>query len=59
MGSCIGACAGQALCCAGSMCCSMLCGCCGKAGVASKNFAKIGYTFFQFFWISIGLILMF
>ena len=48
----------SALCCAGAMCCSCLCSPCRRAGVPDKNFAKIGYVFFQIAWIGIALLLM-
>ena len=52
-------CAGSALCCAGEMCCKCLCLPCSKVGVASKNFAKIGYVAFQFFWMLVSLLLLY
>ena len=54
-----GWCLGSALCCAGSMCCNMLCMPCKKAGVHTKNYAKIGYTFFQVVWIGLALLFFF
>ena len=54
-----GWCLGSALCCAGSICCNMLCMPCRKAGVHSKNYAKIGYTFFQVLMIGLSLIFFF
>lgn len=59
MGAAISCCATEALCCAGSLCCSLLCLPCKHAGVPAKNFAKIGYTFFQMIFLTIALILMF
>lgn len=52
-------CAGAALCCAGQACCNCLCAPCRKMGVHAKNFAKIGYVVFQFFWIMVAIILLF
>lgn len=52
-------CAGATACCAGQACCGLLCAPCSKAGVQKKNFAKIGYVFFQFFWIIVSIILLF
>ena len=52
-------CAGAALCCAGQACCGCLCKPCAKMGVHSKNFAKIGYVVFQFFWILVAIALLF
>jgi len=40
------------------MCCSCLCGICAKAGVPSKNFSKLGYVFFQLFWIVTAIVLL-
>lgn len=48
-------CAGQAACCAGQACCSCLCGVCGKAGVPARNFSKLGYVFFQLFWMLMAI----
>lgn len=52
-------CAGAAVCCAGKACCGCLCSPCSKMGVHAKNFAKIGYVFFQFFWILVSIALLF
>ncbi|CDW86304.1 membrane protein [Stylonychia lemnae] len=52
-------CAGAAICCAGRACCGCLCAPCSKMGVHSKNFAKIGYVIFQFFWIFVSIALLF
>ena len=54
-----GWCLGSALCCAGTMCCRALCMPCKRAGVHAKNYAKIGYTFFQVVWIAVALIFFF
>jgi hypothetical protein len=59
MGALIACCAGQALCCAGQLCCSCLCKPCEAAGVASKNFSKIGYVVFQLLWVVVSLVVMF
>ena len=58
---CFGAmcCAGEAMCCAGTLCCKCLCAPCARMGVAAKNFAKVGFVVFQFFWMIISLILLF
>lgn len=37
----------------------MLCMPCKKAGVHAKNYAKIGYTFFQIVWMAVALLLFF
>ena len=50
---CLGFCIGSALCCAGAACCKCLCLPAKAAGVAAKNFAKIGYVVF-----SVGMIIM-
>ena len=55
----MGCCLGSALCCAGSLCCSMLCMPCKAAGVHAKNYSKIGYTFFQVIWMAVALLLFF
>ena len=55
----MGCCLGSALCCAGSLCCSMLCMPCKAAGVHAKNYSKIGYTFFQVVWMAIALLFFF
>ena len=52
-------CAGAAVCCASQAICNCLCLPCKKAGVANRNFAKIGYTFFQAFFMLSALTLMF
>ena len=52
-------CAGAAVCCAGAACCSCLCAPCARMGIASKNFAKIGYLFFQLFWIIAAIAILF
>lgn len=52
-------CVGSAACCAGQACCSCLCAPCSRMGVASKNFAKIGYVCFQAFWILVSILLLF
>ena len=44
---CIGFCIGSALCCAGAACCKCLCLPAKAAGVAAKNYAKIGYVVFS------------
>ena len=56
---CFGSCLGMACCCAGSICCNMLCTPCKAAGVASKNFAKIGYVVFQITWIVFTILMMY
>lgn len=52
-------CAGAAACCAGRACCSCLCMPCARMGISAKNFAKLGYVFFQLFWIIIGIMIFF
>jgi hypothetical protein len=52
-------CAGAAFCCAGATCCSCLCAPCAKMGAASKTFARIGYLFFQIFWVIIAIAILF
>ena len=56
---CLGMCIGSAICCAGSMCCSAICLPAKAAGVASKNFAKIGYVVFSLCWIILVICLMY
>ena len=56
---CFGSCLGMACCCAGSVCCSLLCTPCRAAGVAGKNFAKIGYVVFQLVWIGFTILMMY
>ena len=51
----MGFCIGSALCCAGQMCCGLLCKPCSALGVHAKNYTKVGYTFFQLFWVLFGL----
>ena len=43
----VGCCVTSALCCAGAACCKCLCLPAKMAGVAAKNYAKVGYVFFQ------------
>ena len=47
-------CAGSAVCCAASCCCWA----CSKAGVRESNYSKVGYVFFQAFWMGIALLMM-
>ena len=54
----MGCCVTSALCCAGQALCSCLCMPCKRAGVESKNFAKIGFVVHQVFWIGVSLTLM-
>ena len=56
---CLAACVGSALCCAGSACCSALCIPAKAAGVAAKNFAKIGYVVFSVCWIILVILMMY
>ena len=44
---CLGFCVGSALCCAGAACCNLICLPAKMAGVAAKNYAKIGYVVFS------------
>ena len=37
----------------------MLCAPCRSAGVHAKNYAKVGYTFFQVVWMALALLLFF
>ena len=53
---CLGACVGAAICCAGKICCDAMCLPAKALGVASKNYAKIGYVIFDLFWILMGII---
>jgi hypothetical protein len=55
---CIGitCCVGTAICCAGQACCSLLCCACKACGVHGKNFARIGYVFFQIFFMAMSLL---
>ena len=52
-------CAGASVCCAGQACCSCLCGPCAKMGITAKNFARLGYMFFQLFWIILAITIFF
>ena len=56
---CFGSCLGMACCCAGAVCCNMLCWPARALGIASKNFAKIGYVCFQLFWILFTIAMMY
>lgn len=52
-------CIGEAACCAGAAFCGVCCKLCGCCGVNSKNFAKIGFVFFQICWIMVGVVVMY
>lgn len=52
-------CAGSGLCCAGQTCCRALCCLCESCGITPKNFPKVSYVLFNFFWVGIALLLMF
>ena len=41
------------------MCCQALCCCCSRAGVPNKNFARIGFVFFQIAWIGYSIVIMY
>ena len=56
---CFGSCLGMACCCAGTVCCNLLCAPAKACGVAAKNFAKIGYVCFQIGWIIFTIIMMY
>ena len=56
---CFGSCITMACCCAGAICCNVLCWPAKALGIASKNFAKIGYVCFQLFWIIFTISMMF
>ena len=56
---CLGFCVGSAICCAGAMCCKCLCAPARAAGVAAKNFAKIGYVVFAVSWLILVICLMY
>ena len=56
---CLGMCIGSAICCAGAACCKVLCLPAKAAGVAAKNFAKIGYVVFSVCWIILVICLMY
>ena len=43
---CFGSVASMACCCAGAACCNLMCAVPRMLGVASKNYAKIGYVMF-------------
>ena len=56
---CFGFCIGSAICCAGAACCKCLCLPAKAAGVAAKNYAKIGYVVFSIGWILLTIALMY
>ena len=56
---CLGLCIGSAICCAGAACCKCLCLPAKAAGVAAKNYAKIGYVVFSIGWILLTIIMMY
>ena len=56
---CLGLCIGSALCCAGAACCKCLCLPAKLAGVAAKNFAKIGYVVFSVSMLLLTICLMY
>lgn len=51
---CLVSCATAAVCCAGEACCAVMCLPMKALGVAEKSYSKIGYVFFQLWWILIG-----
>ena len=53
----MGFCVGSAMCCAGALCCRCLCAPAKAAGVAAKNYSKLGYVVFQLSWIIMVIIL--
>lgn len=59
MCSCLACCVGSALCCAGRACCSCLCGMCSACGLNKRSFARVGYVFFNVFWMAFSFILLF
>ena len=56
---CLGFCVGSAICCAGAACCKCLCLPAKLAGVAAKNYAKIGYVIFSVSWLILTICLMY
>ena len=52
-------CIGTAACCAGEIFCSLACCLCKACGIKPKNFPRITYVLFDFFWIMISFLLMF
>lgn len=56
---CMGLCIGSAICCAGAACCKCLCLPAKMAGVAAKNYAKIGYVVFSIGWIILTIVMMY
>ena len=52
-------CIGNAACCAGQACCKCLCVACEKAGVAGKNFSKIGYVVLQILNMTLSIVVLF
>jgi len=58
MGSAI-CCAGSGLCCAGQVVCKSACCLCESCGITPKNFPRVTYVLFDFFWVGISIVLMF
>lgn len=56
---CLGLCIGSAICCAGAACCKLICLPAKLAGVAAKNYAKIGYVVFSVSWIILTVCMMY
>ena len=56
---CMGFCIGSAICCAGAACCKAMCLPAKAAGVAAKNYAKIGYVVFSIGWIILTIVMMY
>ena len=52
-------CIGSAACCAGELCCKTLCCLCSSCGISPKNFPRLTYALFDFFWVGISIVLMF
>lgn len=52
---CLATLATSVCCCAGALCCECLCIPVKAFGVAAKNFSKVGYVFFQLFWILLAI----
>ena len=56
---CLATCATAACCCAGEACCACMCLPMKLLGVAGKNFSKVGYVFFQLWWMLIAFATMY
>ena len=51
---CLATCATAACCCAGEACCSCMCLPAKMLGVSNKNYSKLGWVFFQLWWLLIA-----